>query len=186
MCSRHARLAWAAEWVLTWHWTLMHTTWHSVACMTDGRKMDSLEEIVLSPDQRLSEECAAGRDHRRGCQEAVRRMLRAMYAADGCGLAGPQVGVLQQVVVIDCDYGHGKRNPYVLINPKVIIADGDDRESGEGCLSFPGITVPRHASEPTWWCRRSTSTATSCSTSRRQPSGGSASSTRSITCTALP
>lgn len=104
--------------------------------------MDPLEEIVLSPDQRLSEECEPVEAIDSDVKKLVRRMLRDMYAADGCGLAGPQVGAMRQVVVIDCDYGHGKKNPYVLINPKVVIADGDMRESGEGCLSFPGITVP--------------------------------------------
>ena len=45
------------------------------------------------------------------------------------------------------DYGAGNKNPYVLINPKVVVADGEERENGEGCLSFPGITVP--VSRPT-------------------------------------
>ena len=70
-------------------------------------------------------------------------MADTMYEADGCGLAAPQVGVLKQIVVIDCDYaGPGtKKNPYVLINPKVVTADGDPRDFKEGCLSFPGINV---------------------------------------------
>ena len=77
-------------------------------------------------------------------------MLDVMYEAEGCGLAGPQVGEMRQIVVIDVDYsGHSKRNPYVLINPKVIKADGDPHDFQEGCLSFPGISVnvtrrPRH------------------------------------------
>lgn len=64
-------------------------------------------------------------------------MLETMYAAPGVGLAGPQVGVSLQICVIDI-VPEGKRNPIVLINPKVI--SGNDKvELEEGCLSFPKI-----------------------------------------------
>ena len=61
--------------------------------------------------------------------------------AEGCGLAAPQVGELVQMVVIDVDYTDKKKNPYVLINPEIVVADGEEHEFPEGCLSFPGITV---------------------------------------------
>ena len=53
------------------------------------------------------------------------------------------MGVAKQLVVIDVEWaGKGsKKNPYVLINPKIVTADGPDRTTGEGCLSFPGVTV---------------------------------------------
>jgi len=64
-------------------------------------------------------------------------MLETMYAAPGVGLAGPQVGVSLQICVIDV-VPEGKRNPIVLINPKVL--SGEDKvELEEGCLSFPKI-----------------------------------------------
>ncbi len=64
-------------------------------------------------------------------------MLETMYAAPGVGLAGPQVGKSLQICVIDV-VPEGKRNPIVLINPKVI--SGEDKiELEEGCLSFPKI-----------------------------------------------
>ena len=64
-------------------------------------------------------------------------MLETMYAAPGVGLAGPQVGVSLQICVIDV-VPEGKRNPIVLINPKVI--SGENKvELEEGCLSFPKI-----------------------------------------------
>ena len=64
-------------------------------------------------------------------------MLETMYAAPGVGLAGPQVGVSLQICVIDI-VPEGKRNPIVLINPKVL--SGEDKvELEEGCLSFPKI-----------------------------------------------
>ena len=105
--------------------------------------MNPLDEIVLSPAPVLTEECAPVEKIDDEIRALAKRMLRDMYAADGCGLAAPQVGELVQLVVIDVDYaGEGtKKNPYVLINPKIVAADGPERAYGEGCLSFPGITV---------------------------------------------
>lgn len=70
-------------------------------------------------------------------------MVEAMRAADGCGLAGPQVGVLRRIAVVEVEEGH----PIELINPKIIAYAGEQKEQ-EGCLSIPGkwgITVrPAH------------------------------------------
>ena len=105
--------------------------------------MNELKQIVLSPDPRLSEECAPVEKIDDEVRALAKRMLKIMYAADGCGLAGPQIGEMRQIVVIDVDYaGRGsKKNPYVLINPRVIAADGPEKEGSEGCLSFPGVSV---------------------------------------------
>ena len=104
--------------------------------------MGLLDKIVLCPDERLFTECAPIEKIDDEVRALAQDMLDVMYEADGCGLAGPQVGEMRQIVVIDVDYsGHSKRNPYVLINPKVIKADGDPRDFQEGCLSFPGISV---------------------------------------------
>lgn len=68
-------------------------------------------------------------------------MAETMYAADGVGLAAPQVGVSQRIVVIDVGDGLIE-----LINPVIIAKDGC--ESGtEGCLSVPGMCgeVERYA-----------------------------------------
>lgn len=60
-------------------------------------------------------------------------MIETMRAADGVGLAAPQVGVLRRVVVIETpDDGLIE-----LINPKIIAFSGE-QESDEGCLSIPG------------------------------------------------
>ncbi len=60
-------------------------------------------------------------------------MTETMRAADGCGLAAPQVGVLRRVVVIETEPG----TVYELINPKIIATAGE-QEAAEGCLSVPG------------------------------------------------
>jgi peptide deformylase len=103
--------------------------------------MSQIGDIVVGPDQRLKTECKPVEKIDDGIKELAARMLEDMYATDGCGLAAPQVGELIQLVVIDVDYGSGKKNPYVLINPTIVTADGDEVETGEGCLSFPGVTL---------------------------------------------
>lgn len=112
--------------------------------MASRKKDDLIKDIVLSPDPRLEKECAPFEPEEitsEKTRELAERMLEDMYAADGCGLAAPQIGVMKQIVVIDVDYTDRKRNPYVLINPKIVAADGEKRSYSEGCLSFPGISV---------------------------------------------
>ena len=103
--------------------------------------MAEIDDIVLAPDTRLKTECEPIEEITEEIRQLANHMLEDMYATDGCGLAAPQIGELVQMVVIDVDYTKSKRNPYVLINPRIVVADGEERETGEGCLSFPGITV---------------------------------------------
>ena len=60
-------------------------------------------------------------------------MIETMRAADGVGLAAPQVGVLRRIVVIETP----DEGLIELINPKIIAYSGE-QESEEGCLSVPG------------------------------------------------
>ena len=108
--------------------------------------MAAADDIVLAPDNRLATKCEPIDEITDEIRALASKMLEDMYATDGCGLAAPQVGALVQMVVIDVDYTRNKRNPYVLINPKIVVADGEERETAEGCLSFPGITC--HISRP--------------------------------------
>ena len=82
--------------------------------------MSGIDDIVLSPDPRLKQECAPITEITPEVRELAERMLEDMYAADGCGLAAPQVGELVQMVVIDVDWAGGDKNPYVLINPRIV------------------------------------------------------------------
>ena len=60
-------------------------------------------------------------------------MIDTMRAANGCGLAAPQVGILRRIAVIEVEEG----KVYELINPKIIAYTGEQTEQ-EGCLSNPG------------------------------------------------
>ncbi len=70
-------------------------------------------------------------------------MVETMRAADGVGLAAPQVGVLRRIVVVETEPG----NVIELINPKIIARAGEQTGT-EGCLSVPGkcgtVTRPMH------------------------------------------
>jgi len=59
-------------------------------------------------------------------------MAQTMHAANGCGLAAVQVGVLRRAFIIDTGEG-----VLELVNPEIIGQEGSQREQ-EGCLSFPG------------------------------------------------
>lgn len=60
-------------------------------------------------------------------------MVETMRRADGVGLAGPQVGVLRKIVVVECEPGE----VYELINPIIVEKEGS-QVGREGCLSVPG------------------------------------------------
>ena len=60
-------------------------------------------------------------------------MVETMRAANGCGLAAPQVGILRRIVVVEVEPGE----VYELINPKIIAFSGE-QDGPEGCLSLPG------------------------------------------------
>lgn len=59
-------------------------------------------------------------------------MLDTMYEANGVGLAGPQVGILKKIVVIDIGDG-----PLIMLNPVITASEGEQTDV-EGCLSYPG------------------------------------------------
>ena len=63
----------------------------------------------------------------------VADMFETMYAAQGIGLAAPQVGRTERVFVMDVD-----ENPLALINPEIVQHEGSERAE-EGCLSIPEI-----------------------------------------------
>ena len=60
-------------------------------------------------------------------------MVETMRAANGVGLAAPQVGILRRIVVIEVEPGE----VIELINPKIIAYSGE-QDGQEGCLSVPG------------------------------------------------
>lgn len=66
-------------------------------------------------------------------REILDDMVETMHQYNGVGLAGPQIGLLKRLVVIDLYDDNG---PIKLVNPKIIKQEGE-QEVQEGCLSFP-------------------------------------------------
>jgi len=77
----------------------------------------------------------------------VRDMIESMHAASGVGLAAPQIGVGQRIMVTDTTGGERDDGLIVLVNPEIVSTDGEQFEE-EGCLSIPGFSEvvcrPKH------------------------------------------
>ena len=78
-------------------------------------------------------------------RELVRDMAETMYAAPGIGLAAPQIGVHQRIIIIDISAKNEPPDLIVAINPTIVHAEGETFEE-EGCLSVPdyAANVRRH------------------------------------------
>ena len=71
-------------------------------------------------------------------QTLVSDMFESMYAAQGVGLAAPQIGIGRRLAVIDVSNGKNPEAKIVCANPEIIHTEGEQREE-EGCLSLPGF-----------------------------------------------
>ena len=75
-------------------------------------------------------------------------MLDTMYAAQGRGLAAPQVGALQRIFVMDAAWKTGPQSPEIFLNPENIWRSDNTAPGPEGCLSIPGtVTEVTRATE---------------------------------------
>lgn len=77
-------------------------------------------------------------------EKLARDMFETMYLSKGIGLAAPQVGVSQRLIVVDIEEIDEKYPPLALVNPELSELKGEVLAE-EGCLSFPGLqgVVPR-------------------------------------------
>lgn len=101
----------------------------------------AVRQILLWPDARLQTVCAPVGEITAEMRRLAADMLETMYAAPGRGLAGPQIGVMQRIFVMDATWKEGTRTPFVAIDPEIIGASVETCEMDEGCLSIPGITA---------------------------------------------
>ena len=75
----------------------------------------------------------------------IRDMFDTMYDAEGIGLAAPQVGVSERVLIVDVPDGDDTRHVHALVNPVIVDSGNATDKATEGCLSLPGLeeTVTR-------------------------------------------
>ena len=80
-------------------------------------------------------------------KKLVKDMVETMLKKDGVGLAAPQVGINERVVVLNFQIDSKNYRPIGLVNPVIIDASLDLIEAEEGCLSLPGecAKIIRHA-----------------------------------------
>ncbi len=101
----------------------------------------SVLPIVMWPDPRLMETCAPIEAITPEVEKLANDMLETMYAAPGRGLAGPQVGAMQRIFVMDTGWKEGKPDPLVCINPMFQEFSEERATIAEGCLSIPDISA---------------------------------------------
>ena len=94
--------------------------------------------IVKYGDPILEKPGAAVKKFDAELEELAEDMFASMYAAQGVGLAAPQIGKSMRFCVVDVTAGKNPEAKIVLANPEIIHAEGEVREE-EGCLSIPGF-----------------------------------------------
>ncbi|TET07271.1 peptide deformylase [Candidatus Aerophobetes bacterium] len=101
----------------------------------------SIYRIRKYPESILRKQCKKVDNVGLKEKKILEKMVRTMHKAQGVGLAASQVGIDQQLIVVDVGEGLVK-----LINPLVLLKEGESTLE-EGCLSLPGVTVKMKRSE---------------------------------------
>ena len=93
--------------------------------------------LIYAPDPRLKKTALPVTEVDARLNRLMDDMLETMYAANGIGLAAPQVGELLRVIVVDVAEKNQPPAPIGLANPEVVWADPERVLYNEGCLSLP-------------------------------------------------
>lgn len=93
----------------------------------------------------LRNECADVSPEYPGLKKLLADMFETMYASEGVGLAAPQIGRNDRIVVIDASpvaesFPECEGRVMTLINPEIEVLDGEPVSRAEGCLSVPGLS----------------------------------------------
>ena len=103
-----------------------------------GKSMGKIHEVVKWPEPVLAKVGAPVTVFDAQLKKLVDEMFESMYAAQGIGLAAPQIAISQRLCVIDVSFKKNPDEKIVLINPEIIERKGRQVEE-EGCLSLPEI-----------------------------------------------
>ena len=97
-----------------------------------------IRPIVLHPDMRLKKKSVAVEGITDALIELAEDMMETMYHAPGIGLAAPQIGVLERLIVMDCAKKEDEEpDPIIMVNPLITAASEEKSVYEEGCLSIP-------------------------------------------------
>ena len=97
-------------------------------------------QILKYPEPVLSRSSLPVKNITGDTVQLINDLLDTMYAAPGVGLAAPQAGVSQRVIVLDVDHENPHKQVYKLINPVITRAEGEVVWE-EGCLSVVDFTA---------------------------------------------
>ena len=108
-----------------------------------AKETPKIHEIVKYPEPVLSKPAAPVTQFDAALKKLVAEMFESMYAAQGIGLAAPQIGLSKRLTVIDVSFKKNPDEKIVLINPEIVEEEGKQFEE-EGCLSLPDIREKVH------------------------------------------
>ena len=97
-----------------------------------------IRSIVLHPDARLKKKSVEVENITDALIKLAEDMMETMYDAPGIGLAAPQIGVLERLIVMDCAKKEDEEpDPIIMVNPTIIASSEENSLYEEGCLSIP-------------------------------------------------
>jgi peptide deformylase len=97
----------------------------------------AIRPIIIAPDPVLKAKAKPVDNIDGGIVRLMDDMLETMYRAPGIGLAAPQIGVLQRVIVVDVADKDEKPQPFAMANPEILWKSDETSVHNEGCLSLP-------------------------------------------------
>jgi len=97
----------------------------------------AIRPIIIAPDPVLKAKAKPVENIDGGIVRLMDDMLETMYRAPGIGLAAPQIGVLQRVIVVDVADKDEKPQPFAMANPEILWKSDETSVHNEGCLSLP-------------------------------------------------
>lgn len=106
--------------------------------MAKKKVNNKIHEVVKYPDPVLAKRGEDVTVFDTDLKKLVDEMFDSMYAAQGIGLAAPQINISKRITVIDVSFQKNPEEKIVLINPEILDREGKQVEE-EGCLSLPDI-----------------------------------------------
>lgn len=100
------------------------------------QRVDSMLKILTYPDPVLRRKSSPIDVVNGEIRRTVDEMLEVMFKDEGVGLAAPQVGISERIIVLDSVEG-----PMALFNPEIVLRGKEEQTIEEGCLSLPGIRL---------------------------------------------
>jgi peptide deformylase len=97
----------------------------------------AIRPIIIAPDPVLKAKAKPVENIDGGIVRLMDDMLETMYKAPGIGLAAPQIGILQRVIVVDVAEKDEEPQPFAMANPEILWQSDETSVHNEGCLSLP-------------------------------------------------